>query len=161
MLLTIWLWCCACWIIQNAFLNDPKCQKGGFWLFFWVWSVECIILFPCWMFFTKPNRIFRSWPNGITKCWSHCIFLYTPCFNYGVTLCRSRCRFPYANSLLRRPDLVQEPLLYQLCLFKIFKSSVSQSLSRSVSQLQYWRWGCALWHVTVLNVSWGQACNCW
>ena len=34
MLLTIWLWCRACWIIQNAFLNDPKSQKGGFWLFF-------------------------------------------------------------------------------------------------------------------------------
>ena len=30
MLLTIWLWCRACWIIQNAFLNDPKCQKQGF-----------------------------------------------------------------------------------------------------------------------------------
>ena len=32
---------------KNAFLNDPKCQKGGFWPFSWVWSVgsswHCIL----------------------------------------------------------------------------------------------------------------------
>ena len=24
---------------ENAFLNDPKCQKWGFWPYSWVWSV--------------------------------------------------------------------------------------------------------------------------
>ena len=32
---------------KSAFLNDPNCQKGGFWSFSWVWSVgsswHCIL----------------------------------------------------------------------------------------------------------------------
>ena len=74
MLLTIWLWCRACWIIQNAFLNDPKCQKQGFMdlqLVDWL-DIAYYAKTNCFLTFgntSRSQRIIQKYKKGIFE-WS-------------------------------------------------------------------------------------------
>ena len=48
---------------RNAFLNDPKSPKRGFWPFSWVWSVESIDVAYC-----DSNKCFPTFGNVIRSC---------------------------------------------------------------------------------------------
>ena len=123
MLLTIWLWCRACWIIQNAFLNDPKSQKGGFWLFFWVWPVEWSWYCILWWYLMFAN-IWAVVPRMLDH--SQCIFEWAKVpkrgfLDFGLLdrlniaySERTKC-FPAFNKITRSRKIIQKS---QKCIFE-------------------------------------------
>ena len=51
---------------QNAFLNDPKCQKRGCWSFSWFWSVESTWYCILWYYWMFSSIDFLSTPENDT-----------------------------------------------------------------------------------------------